>query len=423
MHIILVGLNHETAPVELREKLAFADNLLQTPLTEITNSKKYDSINEVVILSTCNRVEIYAAVDDKVAGLNDVKQFLVDYHAIQLNDFEEHLIELADAEVVQHLFEVSSTLKSMIVGETQIQAQIKHAFEAAREFGTSGTVLSTLFQNALSVGKRVRHETEIGEHSLSVSHAAVMHLKKQLHSLSGKKIAMIGSGKMGRLAINALIKNGSDDVLLVNRTKSKAQEIADELDLTAYDYSNLEDCLVAADAVISSTGAPNAILTVELMQRVMTARNFRPLHLVDIAVPRDIENDCNNIAGVELVNIDSLQAGIDQNRQKRILEMEKVRTIVQQEVTNFLEWLESLKVKPLIMDLRKFAEEIREKELSRVYRKFENGFSDHDSELLQDMTRRIINKMLHVPISQIRAEAVSGNEPEMRTTVKNLFGL
>lgn len=423
MHIILVGLNHETAPVELREKLAFADNLLETPLSQITHSKRYDCIKEALILSTCNRVEIYAVAEESVAGLNAVKQFLVDYHSIPLNDFEEHLIELTDVEVVQHLFEVSSTLKSMIVGETQIQAQIKQAFEAAREFGSSGTVLSTLFQNALSVGKRVRHETEIGEHSLSVSHAAVMHLKKQFDSLSGKKIAMIGSGKMGRLAINALIKNGSDDILLVNRTKSTAQKIADELGLKAYDYSSLEDCLVEADAVISSTGAPTVILNVELMQRVMAARNFRPLHLVDIAVPRDIESDCNNIDGVELVNIDCLQAGIDQNRQKRILEMKKVRTIVQQEVTNFLEWLETLKVKPLIQGLRNFAEKIREKELSRVVHKFETDFSKRDSELLQDMTRRIVNKMLHVPISQIRAEAVSGKQPELSTTVKSLFGL
>ncbi|HEX9654390.1 MAG TPA: glutamyl-tRNA reductase, partial [bacterium] len=301
MHFILLGLNHETAPVELREKLAFHPSILPDASIELAKQGGLDSqIEEAVILSTCNRVEIYATARNALAGIHQLKGFVSNFRKTPLENFERYLYTLEDAEAVQHLFSVASGLKSMILGEAQIQGQIKEAFESAQKFKAVGPLLSALFRNALTVGKRVRTETALSEHSASVSHAAVALVEKSFDGLSGLNILVIGMGKMSLMAVKALVKGGANNVTVINRTEEKVKEVASQFNIKFFGFDKLQDCLNDADVVISSTGAPHVVLSKPIVQEALTARRTRPLLIVDMAVPRDVDPDVSNLDLVRL---------------------------------------------------------------------------------------------------------------------------
>lgn len=420
MELILVGLNHETAPVELREKLGFQSEHLPRALSQLCSAS---AIEEGVIISTCNRVEVYAVAHSVQDGVSAIITFLSQFHRMDGSDFKSHMVTMTGLDVPRHLFSVASSLKSMVLGETQIQCQIKSAFEAALACGSTGAILSALFQNALTTGKRVRNETSISEHSLSISSTAVSLVRKRLPDLSNKHVLVVGNGKMGVLAIKALLKSGVGELTLVNRTEESAQELARDLGLTAHGLDHLEDDMARADVVISSTGAPHAVITRDMAERVAQRRNHRPLLLIDIAVPRDIEPDVSTVAGVSLFNIDQLQDAIESNREKRAQEMARAEAIISEELEHYQSWLQTLEVKPTIKRLRKRAEQIREAELQRALRRFESNLSENDSQLLKELTSRIVNKMLHEPIAKLRTEAAGGNGQNYTLAINQLFGL
>jgi len=422
MQLILVGLDFKTATVELRERLAFQPDRIREALRELYRTRTSNGCSEVTILSTCNRVEVYAVAPDD-SGVDTVIDFMAGFHDLPRSEFEGHLYALTGDDVTDHLFAVASSTQSMVLGETQIQAQIKQAFEAAQSHGTVGIQLSALFRHALRVGKRVRNETSIGEHSLSISHAAVSHIHSALGDLAGKHIVIVGIGKMSQLTIKALKKYGAEHITVVNRTKERIAELTQDDSIAACDFGQLESCLASADVVISSTAAPHVIISHKTMASVANARQGRPMMIFDIAVPRDVEPNVGEIDGITLLNIDELQARIDSNRELRCAELAKVRRIVEEEVHEFDAWRQSLEVKPLIVDLRKRADQIREQELERAMRRLEIDLSSSDSEIVQDLTRRIVNKMLHQPIVNLRTEAEKGNAIECAGHVRRLFGL
>ncbi|MFQ5651190.1 MAG: glutamyl-tRNA reductase [bacterium] len=420
MQIILVGLGHESAPVELRERLSFQAEKLERALIRLGASTE---IAESVIISTCNRVEFYGVARDVEEGLTYMKHFLANFHDVPCAEFEAHLFTAAGVEVVEHLFAVASSIKSMVLGETQIQGQIKHAFEVAQANGCTGPFLSTLFQNTLSVGKRVRRETAISEHSLSISHAAVALLKQQFPEVAKQRVLVVGNGKMGLLAIKGLLKLGVTDLTVINRTEENVRELARKLQVRALGFDHLQACLGRADVVISSTGAPHVIINKEMVENATAARTNRPLLMIDIAVPRDIEQEVGQVDNVTLYNIDQLQETIASNRERRTKELAKVHHILEDEVRKFVAWLQTLEVKPVITRLRQRAEVIGEQELQRAVRRFQAELSENDSRVLRELTTRIINKMLHEPISRLRAEAADGNGQNYTSALNHLFGL
>ncbi len=417
MQILQIGLSHETAAVEVRECLAFQPDHLSRALAELKAK-----VDEAIILSTCNRVEIYVCVQEAEAGLEKVKRFLADFHEVDLVQLEKYLKIRVDGEAVRHLFAVASSIKSMVLGENQIQAQIKQAFDIAKAENTIGPALSQLFQMALSVGKRVRNETAINEYSLSVSNAAVRLVETRVPDLSSKTVLVVGSGKMGSLAVKSLMKIGVHDLVVMNRTGQNAHRLANEAGVRWSCMAELENELAGADVVISSTGSPGAVLTEKMVARALQGR-ARPLFLVDIAVPRDIEPKVAELPEVTLCNVDDLKSSIENNREKRARELHKVEAIVQEECSKFSTWTHGLKVKPVITGLRNLADNIRERELQRALRRMEGELSDSDSKVIRELTNRIVNKMLHQPLVRLREEAGVGNGVEYAHTVQSLFGL
>ncbi len=422
MDIVLVGLNHETACVKLREKLGFPEHCVRNALKALVAGPG-QGIAEAVLISTCNRVEIYAVVENGDTGIARIQEFLSKFHSVALSEFESHLLTKSNIDAIHHLFSVASSIKSMVLGENQIQGQIKQAFELAKDAGSAGPILTTLFQNALTVGKRVRNETAINQHSLSISHAAVSMLRQKYTDLTGKRILVVGNGKMGVLAIRALQKIGGTDVTIVNRTMENVIEIAEELNLEVRGLDLLASCLAEADIVISSTGAPHPIITKEMVAEATSARDGRRLLLIDIAVPRDIEESVAEVDNAELHNIDQLQGAINANRDKRANELRKVEEIVAAELKKFMAWLHTLQVKPVIKGLRSRAEQIRDLEMQRALRRFGDDLSESDTKIVQELTTRIINKMLHEPIIKLREEAAQGNGVGYTAAINDLFGL
>jgi glutamyl-tRNA reductase len=424
MHFILLGLNHETAPVELREKLAFHTSSLGDGLLQLT--RKHDGsnseIDEGVIVSTCNRVEIYATAKSRSNGIRQIKNFISSFHKIPLESFEKYLYVCVDTEVAQHLFSVASGLRSMILGESQIQGQIKDAFDTAQKFKTVGPLLSALFRNAITVGKRVRSETTLSEHSASVSHAAVKLVKRSFEALSGINILVIGIGKMSLMAVKALLKSGASNVTVINRTEENVKDVAQGLNIKFYGFDKLRDCLKEADVVISSTGAPHIVLSKELVSEAL-ANRLRSLLIVDMAVPRDVDPHVSQLESVQLFNIDQIKAEIDTDGEKRCAEMNKAKSIINEEIANFAAWRQSLEVTPVITDLKTFAEDIQSQEVDRALRRLQMELPEHDMQVVQELARRIVNKMLHQPIVRLRAEAVEGNGHAYTAAVRNLFGL
>lgn len=425
MHILLIGLNHESTPVELREKLAFQQQRLGVALTQLTQQggQEEQHISEAVILSTCNRVEIYALAENCDRGARSIKRFLSRFHKIPLADFQACLYEHRDLSAVEHLFSVTSGVDSMILGETQIQGQVKQAFELAQEYQTVGPLLSNLFRNALTVGKRVRSETAISEHSLSISHAAVNLVRTRFEEPAGLNLLVLGLGKMSLMAVKALLKLGVGNLSVINRTPENAQDLTKDLPVKTFGFERLESCVMDADVIISSTAAPHAVLEFEQMTRIMNKRSQKGLMIIDIAVPRDVEPEVDRIKNVNLYNIDQLENQIQSNRERRCDAVSKARDIINAELTTFLNWMRSLEVKPVITELRDRVDEIGSYEVERALRRFEKDLSENDADVVRELSHRIINKILHTPLVRLREEAANGNGHVYAASVKNLFNL
>jgi glutamyl-tRNA reductase len=417
--IAICGLSHRTAPVEVREKMALPAPSIPTALTELNLQ---EGVKESLILSTCNRVELALALDDS-ASLNDaLSQFLEKQSSLKLSTVDQYLYKLEGRDAVRHLFRVASSLDSMVVGEPQILGQLKDAYSLAKEMGTVSSHLDQLVTRAFHVAKRVRSETEIGESAVSVSYAAVELAREIFGNLAGSKVMLIGAGKMSELAARHLRNQGAKQIYVTNRTYDRAVDLARLFEGWIVDFATFRQTLPSVDIIITSTGAREPILTREDMKLVMKARRNKPVFIVDIAVPRNVEPSVNEIDNVFLYDIDDLQKVVDRNLRGREEAAEHAARIIEEEV----QWLESRirerEVSPVIVSLQGKLEEVRAGELER-YRTKLGAMSASQEEALEAITRGIINKIAHGAISELRRQGAQGNPTMSIEMIRRIFRL
>ncbi len=419
MELVVVGLNHNTAPIQIRECLAFPEEKMEDALSKVHT---IPSVKENMIVSTCNRVEIYAATRQTDLAILDLKHFLSQYHHLPLKEFEKNLYAFIGEEAVKHIFRVSSSLDSMVKGEAQILGQIKSAYEMAVESKTSGLILHRLLHRAFHVAKRVRTETQIGDRGVSVSSVAVEVAEKIFGTLEKKTVLLIGAGEMCDLAARHLVAGGVEKVLVTNRTYERAVALAQEFRGEAIPFDEMNQGLRKVDIVISATDAPQYLIHHDQMVKVIKDRKQKPIFFIDIADPRNVEPSVNDIENVYLYNIDNLQEVADENIKDREKEAQRAETIVQDEVIKFVNWYHSLEVTPTIVALRKKFEEIRKRELEKTL-SLHPSLSDKEKKSLEALTSAIINKILHTPSTLLKQTNEEGTADLYLDTLRALFQL
>ncbi len=395
MHsIVVLGLNHKTAPVEIREKLSFNATEVEETLPRLS---KLPGIREAMFLSTCNRVEVYFACEEVEAAAADVKAFLAAYHEIPLDLFGASLYLHNSHEAVRHVFRVASSLDSMVVGEPQILGQIKDAYRVALKHRACGVVLNRLLHKAFSVAKRVRTETAVASSAVSISFAAVELSKKIFGSLGGKSAMLVGAGEMAELAAQHLLTNGVERIVVANRTFERGLRLAEQFGGEAVRFEEMHEQLAEVDIVISSTGAPNLVITAEHVRSVMRRRRMRPIFFIDIAVPRDIDPAINELGNAYVYDIDDLQHVVEANLSERQREALKAERIVEEEALKFKGWLKLLEVAPTICALHDKAEAIRRQEIKKTLSHLKD-LPPESVEAIEVLTRSVVHKLLHDPI-------------------------
>ncbi len=419
MKLILVGLSHKTAPVEVREKLAFPEKHLPEALKSLHGCQ---GIREGLILSTCNRVEILVQVEDTGCGVEIVEGFIANYRDIAPELFFPHLYVHLNEKAVHHLFRVACSLDSMVVGEPQILGQLKDAYQAAVEGKTVGQILNGLLHRAFNVAKKVRTETGIGQSAVSVSFAAVELARKIFEDLQDKTVLILGAGEMSELVAQHLISNGVHNVLVSNRTYERGEELAAKFTGQVIRYENLKDELHRVDILISSTGAPHLVIHHEDVQRAVHTRRNRPMFFIDIAVPRDIDPKVNELDDVYLYDIDDLQAVVEANIRERRREAKIAEEIIAKETQQVMGWWRSLDVVPTIIDLRGTMDNIRQEELARALPKLKN-LSPEEKKAVDVLTQGLINKILHKPIVTLKKHASNNNVQPYIEVIRKLFDL
>ncbi len=416
--IVLVGVNHKTAPVEVRERLA----LKECDPPPLRLFRGLEGCREALFLSTCNRVEVLAVAQGSGPALTEaiVREWLS--RSGLDGGVRNHLYLYGGEAAIRHLFRVASSLDSMVVGEPQILGQLKEAYRAAVEEGTTGTILNRLLERAFTIAKRIRTQTEIASHAVSISYAAVELARKIFGELRGKAVLLIGAGEMAELAAQHLMANGVSRMVVANRTLARAVELAQQFRGEAISLEEVEQALEEVDIVISSTGAPGVVLTRDQVRRAMGPRYHRLLFLIDIAVPRDIEKAVEEVENVYLYDIDDLKSVVEENTARRAREARKAERIIDEEVIKFLSWLETLEVVPVIQALQAKGEEIRRRELGRSMKALK-GLSEGELQAVEVLTRSIVQKLLHDPVVTLRKEAAGRDVQGLLETVRRLFCL
>ncbi|HDR6305516.1 TPA: glutamyl-tRNA reductase [Bacillus cereus] len=419
MHILVVSVNYRTAPVEFREKLTFQAAELERAMTTLQNQK---SVLENVIVSTCNRTEIYAVVDQLQTGRYYIKKFLADWFQLEIEEVAPYLTIFEQDGAIDHLFRVTCGLDSMVVGETQILGQIKDSFLEAQQVKATGTIFNELFKQVITLAKRAHSETTIGGSAMSVSYAAVELGKKIFGELTDCHVLILGAGKMGELALQNLYGSGARKVTVMNRTLSKAEIMAEKYMGHAKPLSELQCALLEADILISSTGASDYVITKEMMTKVEKMRYGRPLFMVDIAVPRDIDPAIDELEGSFLYDIDDLQGVVEANRAERLKEAEKIQFMIEEEIVLFKTWLSTLGVVPLISALRDKALAIQSETMESLERKIPN-LSDRERKVISKHTKSIINQLLKDPILVAKEIAAEEGADEKLALFAKIFDL
>lgn len=419
MKLLVTGLSHHTAPVEVRERLAFEEKTLPLALDRL---RQRPGMQEGLILSTCNRVEVAVSMDEHAEGQREIEQFLADSGSVERGWVAPYLYHYDGLDAVRHLFRVASSLDSMVVGEPQILGQLKNAYALAKEHGTLSGYLDLVMTRAFNVAKRVRTETDIGSSAVSVSYAAVELARDIFGSLSGKRVLLVGAGKMAESAARHLRRAGVGSIAVTNRTQARAESLAEEFQGRVVPYESLLSALPDVDIVLASSGASQYILTAEQMRGVMTKRRQRPMFLIDIAVPRNIEPQVNRLEGVFLYDIDDLGRVVKENLSARHNVAKEAEAIISEEVDRLMLRVKTREVTPTIIELQEQLEQLRIAEIDRA--RFKLGqLTPQQSEALEAITRGIVNKIAHAPISELRRKA---NDPEglqLMQTIRKLFRL
>ena len=420
MHIIAIGLNQTTTSVQLRERLAYSEDQIRASLARLTCGRMSSLPPEMVILSTCNRIEIYSTSSE--LSFDTLENFLSDTRDVSVDEIRRYLYRFQDVDAVQHLYEVAAGLDSLVIGEPQILGQVTKALELARGQNTVGSILNRLFQAAIHTGKRARTETAISRNPASVSSLAASKAEKAIPNIAEAQVVVLGAGEMAELAVEALRQRGANRILVVNRTLERAQALVQRWDAQAATFENIHTALASADILISSTGAPHTLITREMVKEAMSTRFDRPLVLIDIAVPRDIDPDANEIQNVRLYDMDNLNDQLENSLAERLAEVPQVKAIVEQEVIAFEEYMQSLKMIPIIADMRQQAEAIRQSVLKKNLSKLPD-LTDAERERIEAMTQALVKKILDAPTNCLRAEAASPRASEYATLARSLFNL
>ena len=413
MHLKILGLNHRTAPVEVREKFSIGKEALRRGLENLDG---YDGLNEAVVLSTCNRSEIYAVTAEDCEG--SVRQFLNDLIGGVVD--EKFLYEFDDETCAEHLFEVAAGLDSLILGEGQILSQVKEAYSIAKTAQATDTILNTLFHRAIAAGKRVRTETKIAYNSVSVSSAAVALAEKKLGGLADKSALIFGAGKMAQLTAQHLLSHGVKKIFVANHHLERAEDMAAKIGGQAVAWEDAFTSAAHVDIIITSTGAPHYVVKPWQTQQLMTRRAGRGIFFIDIAVPRDVDPEVGKIKGVTLCNIDDLESVVEKNLQARQHEAVIAKKIIAEDAAAVMERFKYLKFQPLMADLSERAEKIRQREIRRVSGKL-SDLSDDERKILDHMTRRIVRKLLRMPMMKLNASAGTDAENFYAQAVKALY--
>ncbi len=420
--IVIVGLNHRSAPIEVRESVAFENSYLRDALARLG---KLPSVHEGVILSTCNRVEVVAATSDGFAAFADIKSFLDEQKTHNGGFLEEHVYTYQGADAVRHLFRVAASLDSMVVGEPQILGQLKDYYDAAREAGTVSTILHRLFHRSFSVAKRVRTETGIGSGAVSVSSVAVDLAKRIFDRFDDKNVMLIGAGKMGDLMARHLQSQGVQSLMVTNRTFERAVELAERIQGSPIRFEDFPRYLKMADLVIGCTGAPEVLVDAAIVDKVLRERKQKAMFFIDVGDRRNFDAKINDLDNVYLYNIDDLKSVAEDNLQERSSEAAKAEAIVADEVQGFVRWIVSLEQVPTITALRQRFDEIRRKEIEKSLGGGLKDLSEAQRLALEDMTTAMINKLLHGPISQLKRNSQDEDDEAALyvAALKKLFDL
>ncbi|MBZ0287636.1 MAG: glutamyl-tRNA reductase [Anaerolineae bacterium] len=415
MNLFLIGLNYQTTSVELRERFYLDDDSVRSALRELHCA----GLSEVVILSTCNRLEIVACIDDaeRQIGVKAIQSFLARSGGLSAGQLTTYIYCLEGQAVVGHLMRVAAGLESLVLGETQILGQVAHALVLAQSAQTDGAILSRLFTAAVHAGKRARHETAISQHTLSVSHAAVSLLKSRFEDISTLRALVIGAGEMGELAARALQMHGVTQIIAVNRTDEKAVSLARRLGIQAARWEDFPAALHQGDVVIAATSAPQP-----LIRRETVARHENPLLLVDIGVPRNIDPQIADLPNIQLYDIDDLRSVVDEHRGRRQSETEAVEAIIAHEQGEFEGWLDARPMVPLIAELRGQAEAIARHEVEQTLQRLPD-LNPREQEIVAQLAHRIVNKLLHAPTVNLKSHVAQGDPDEYADTIRQLFAL
>ena len=419
MNLILAGINHRTAPVEVRERMNIEEGRLVTALKNISQRR---GIREAIIFSTCNRVEVLANAEDRLDPEPLIRQFLADFHHCDLSAYENYLYWRRHQDAVLHLFRMASSLDSMILGEPQILGQVKRAFLIAQEAGSVKGDLYEVVNQALGAARKVRRETGLGRAAVSVPYAAVELARTIFGRLEGKTLFLIGAGKMSEIASRHLARSGACEIYVSNRSMDRAVELAQKLHGAAIPLDHLLENLHKADIVISSTGSPDFIIRKEQVEQMLAVRKRRPMFFVDIAVPRDIDPSVNDLESVYVYDIDDLKQVVDANRKQREKEAEFAEEIVQQEVQKLLRRLASREVGPTIVALEQRLDTIRGREMER-FRSRLGTLTPDQRETVDQLTQGILNKILHGPITELKNGAGSPENGTLVHLIRKIFGV
>jgi glutamyl-tRNA reductase len=416
MNFQLIGVNHKTAPVEVREKFDIPESRMPEALKRLV---EHPGVDEGVILCTCNRVEVLAQTTN---GSADLKGFLHEYFRIDPTQFAPHLYEHREQEAIRHIFRVAASLDSMVVGEPQILGQVKEAYATARALGAVRSHLDQLMTRAFAVAKRVRTETAIGSSAVSVASVAVELAKKIFGSLKGKHVYLVGAGKMSELAARHLLSQGAESIFVANRTYDRAVALAAKFGGEAINFDRLYDTCDRADIVITSTGAPHAIFRREHGELFLSRRRNRPMFFIDIAVPRNVAPEMNKLDGVFVYDIDDLQQAVSSHVADRSKEAERAEAIINTEVERFRARVQTLEVVPTIVSLQDHFETIRQAEIDRVRGRL--GPITREQELaIETLTRGIVNKIMHTPVRTLKTAARDSEATTLVDVVRKLFNL